>query len=196
MADSQTNKCIIFSAPSGAGKTTILKELLKKPELKLEFSISATTRKPRSGEVNGKDYYFISPDEFRENIKDDKLIEFEEVYTDTFYGTLKSELDRIWQKGNIVAFDVDVKGGLNLKKIIGEKAFAIFVMPPSVEVLANRLRGRGTETEEVIKQRLSRSEFELSFSTKFDKTIINDSLEKAVDECYREIMVFVLGAGY
>lgn len=186
-----TGNCIIFSAPSGAGKTTIIKELLNKPELGLEFSISATTRKPRGNEKNGIDYYFLEPDIFRLKIEEGELVEWEEVYTDTYYGTLKSELNRIWDKGNNVAFDVDVKGGLNLKKLFGANALSIFVMPPSLEVLEQRLRGRGTDTEDKIKQRLSKAEFELSFASKYDICIINDSLEKSISETYNAIQKFI-----
>lgn len=184
-------KCVIFSAPSGSGKTTIVNHLLKKPELKLEFSISATTRPARNNEINGKDYYFLSPEEFKKKIENNELIEWEEVYNNTFYGTPKSEPERIWGKGNIVTFDVDVKGGLNLKKIFGSSALSVFVMPPSLQVLEKRLLDRKTESVEIIKQRLSRAEYELSFALQFDACIVNDNLEKCIAEAYNRILEFI-----
>ena len=186
-----SGKCVIFSAPSGAGKTTIVKQLLLKPELKLEFSISATTRSPRGAEQNGKDYYFLSVENFKSQIENDGLVEWEEVYENSFYGTLKAELDRIWDKGNHVVFDVDVKGGLNLKKLFGKNALSIFIMPPSIEVLEERLRGRATDAEDKIKQRLAKAEFELSFAPQFDVQIINDVLETSIDEAFREISDYI-----
>jgi guanylate kinase len=185
------SKCIIFSAPSGSGKTTIVKHLLEFPELKLEFSISACSRLPREGEQHGKDYYFFTSDEFRANIENGNFIEWEEVYNNNFYGTLKSEIDRIWAKGNHVIFDVDVKGGLNLKKIFGNSALAIFIQPPSIEVLEQRLRHRGTETEDKIKQRLSKAEFELSFANQFDVVEVNESLQQSVKNIYDRITAFI-----
>jgi guanylate kinase len=172
-------KCIIFSAPSGAGKTTIVKRLLKE-QLNLEFSISAATREKRSNEKDGIDYYFFSVEDFKKKIKEEAFIEWEEVYDDHFYGTLKSEIDRIWASGKHVIFDVDVVGGLNLKKYFAEKALAIFVMPPSLQALEERLRGRGTEKEERIQKRLAKAKTELITADQFDYVILNDELEKAV----------------
>jgi guanylate kinase len=186
-----TGKCVIFSAPSGAGKTTIVKQLLEKPELKLEFSISATTREPREEEIHGKDYYFLTLDDFKNKIDQNALIEYEEVYENSFYGTLKAELERIWEKGNHVAFDIDVNGGLNLKKLFGEKALAIFVMPPSLQILEHRLRGRETDSEDQIKKRLKKAEYELSFAPKFDFQIVNDKLDDSVNEAYQLIKKFM-----
>lgn len=184
-------KCIIFSAPSGAGKTTIVQRLLRNKELKLEFSISATTRSPRGQEVHGTDYYFLSVPDFKNKIENDALIEWEEVYENSFYGTLKSELECIWEKGNHVAFDVDVKGGINMKKLFGKHALSIFIMPPSVAVLEQRLRGRGTETEDKIKQRLARAEYEISLANQFDVQIVNDVLERSIEEALGHIVRFV-----
>ena len=186
-----SGKCVIFSAPSGAGKTTIVKQLLLKPELRLEFSISATTRSPRGAEQNGKDYYFLSIENFKSQIDNDGLVEWEEVYENSFYGTLKAELDRIWDKGNHVVFDVDVKGGINLKKLFGKNALSIFIRPPSIEVLEQRLRGRATDVEDKIKQRLAKAEFELSFAPQFDVQIINDVLETSINEAFREISDYI-----
>lgn len=182
--DNTNNKVIIFSAPSGSGKTTIIKQLLKSfPEF--EFSISATSRQARQGEVHGKDYYFLTKEEFIEKVNADLFLEWEEVYSGICYGTLKSEIDRIWSNGKIVIFDVDVLGGMNIKKYFGDKALSIFVMPPSMEVLEQRLRIRNTETEEAILKRLSRSSLELNHAPKFDLTIINDVLDEAV-ECAKQ----------
>lgn len=174
-------KAILFSAPSGSGKTTIIKQLLQYFDC-FEFSISATSRKPRQGEVNGTDYYFLTSEEFKQRAQNGEFLEWEEVYEGTCYGTLKSEINRIWDKGNVIIFDVDVNGGMNLKKYFGDSALAIFVMPPSVEVLEQRLRSRGTESEEAIAKRLGRSAAELNESDKFDVTIINDNLQEAVEK--------------
>jgi len=174
-------KLIIFSAPSGSGKTTIVNRLLEE-SLSLEFSISACSRLKRENEVNGKDYYFLTVDEFKQKINSDEFVEWEEVYADCFYGTLKSEVERIWAKGNHVIFDVDVAGGLNLKKIFAEKALAIFVQPPSLKDLENRLIQRNTETEESLQKRLSKAVHEMNFAQKFDKIILNDDLGTAVKE--------------
>ena len=186
-----TGKCVIFSAPSGAGKTTIVKELLQKPELKLEFSISATTRPPRGQEINGKDYYFLTPDVFKSKIQQNKFAEWEEVYSNTLYGTLQEELERIWQKGHHVAFDVDVKGGISLKNKFNQNALAIFVMPPSLEILEQRLRGRGTDSEEKINERLAKAQFELSYAHQFDIQIINHTIEKSVEIAEKNILEFL-----
>lgn len=191
MNDNNDNKkVIIFSAPSGSGKTTIIKRLLSYfPEF--EFSISATSRKPRAGETDGRDYYFLSKESFEEKVNNNQFLEWEEVYAGTRYGTLKSEIDRIWGNGKIVVFDVDVLGGMRLKEYFGSKALSIFVMPPSIEVLEQRLRIRNTETEEAIQKRLSRSSLELQHSTKFDLTIVNDILENAVEEAKMNIQSFL-----
>lgn len=188
--DNTNNKVIIFSAPSGSGKTTIIKQLLKSfPEF--EFSISATSRQARQGEVHGKDYYFLTKEEFIEKVNADLFLEWEEVYSGICYGTLKSEIDRIWSNGKIVIFDVDVLGGMNIKKYFGDKALSIFVMPPSMEVLEQRLRIRNTETEEAILKRLSRSSLELNHAPKFDLTIINDVLDEAVESAKQNIESFL-----
>lgn len=170
-------KVIIFSAPSGAGKSTVVSHLLSiHPEF--EFSISATSRAPRGQEKNGIEYYFIDAGRFRELISEDAFVEFEEVYHDRFYGTLKSEVERIWAKGHVIVFDVDVKGGANLKKYFGDKALSILIVPPSAEVLESRLRGRGTDSEDAISERLAKSQAELDFAHgKFDVEIVNDKLE-------------------
>ena len=174
-------KLVIFSAPSGSGKTTIVRELLKRfPQF--EFSISATSRQPRGQERDGVDYYYLSNEEFRARVERDEFVEWEEVYAGTCYGTLKSEMERIWAKGNIIVFDVDVMGGINLKSLFGDDACSIFIMPPSVEELERRLRGRGTDSEEVIQKRINKAEFELSKADQFDFTVVNDVLDVAVDE--------------
>jgi guanylate kinase len=183
-------KMIIFSAPSGSGKTTIVKWLLSEG-LPLEFSVSATSRPPRPGEINGKDYYFLSAEEFKSKITNDELIEWQEVYTDKFYGTFKSEITRIWNSGKHVIFDVDVLGGRNLKSLFGDTALSIFIMPPSVEELEKRLRGRNTDPEDIIKQRVDKAVYEMSFANDFDKIIINDNLETAQLEAYNTIKKFV-----
>jgi len=184
-------KYIIFSAPSGAGKTTIINKLLEFPELKLEFSISATTRIQRINEIDGRDYYFLSIKDFKEKISKNDLIEWEEVYKNTFYGTLKSEPERIWNKGKNVTFDVDVKGGLNLKKVFGQNALAIFIEPPSMKVLATRLRDRGTDVDDKIQQRLAKAKYEMSFKLQFDVAIINDVLENTIKQAYEIILEFI-----
>jgi guanylate kinase len=171
-------KVIIFSAPSGAGKSTIVHHLLEKYSF-LEFSISATSRAPRGKEENGKDYYFFTTEEFENKIKADHFVEYEEVYAGSYYGTLKSEVERIWKKGNIIVFDIDVKGGVNLKKLYGENAVAVFIQPPSVEELRNRLIGRGTDSAEAIERRVAKAEEELTYASKFDIVLINDKLDEA-----------------
>ena len=176
------NKVIIFSAPSGAGKSTIVNHLLGlHPEL--EFSISATSRAPRGQEQHGVEYYFFSADEFRKLIAEDKFVEYEEVYAGSFYGTLKSEVERIWAKGNTIIFDIDVQGGVNLKRIFGEQAFSIFIQAPSVEVIRTRLVGRGTDTDEAIERRVAKAASEMEFAAgKFDYVLINDDLQTALAE--------------
>ena len=178
-------KAIIFSAPSGSGKTTIVKHLLtNNPDL--GFSISASTRDKRGRtEQNGKDYYFLSPVEFRKKIDSNEFVEWEEVYEGNFYGTLKSEIDRIWREGKNVIFDVDVKGGLNLKKYFGDKALSVFVKVPSLEVLKDRLNDRGTETPESLSRRLFKAQFEMGFSDKFDVVLVNENLDKSLREAQK-----------
>ena len=174
-------KVIIVSAPSGAGKTSIVRHLLEAvPELK--FSISATTRHKRDYEEDGKDYYFITPENFKERLANDEFLEWQEVYKDQFYGSLKSEVERIWENGGTVIIDVDVLGGLNIKKFYGENALAVFIEPPTMEELVNRLKKRGTETDESLKKRMDKAEYELSFANQFDKIVLNDDLETAQGE--------------
>jgi guanylate kinase len=184
------NKLIIFSAPSGSGKTTIVHQLMEKYPW-LEFSVSATSRAPRGAEQNGKDYHFLSADEFEAAISEDKFVEWEEVYNGTCYGTLRSEMERIWQKGNTIIFDVDVMGGINLKRIFGDDACSIFIMPPSVEELRRRLVCRATDSEDVIEKRIAKAEFELSKSEFFDHVVINDDLAEAVAETRHIIESFI-----
>lgn len=183
-------KLVIFSAPSGSGKTTIVRELLKRFSC-FEFSISATSRKPRGEERDGIDYYYLSHDEFMARVARGEFVEWEEVYQGTCYGTLKSEMERIWAKGNVILFDVDVMGGINLKRLFGDDACSIFIMPPSIEELERRLRGRGTDSEEVIVKRIGKAEFELSKSEEFDHTVINDKLDVAIEEAAAIINNFI-----
>jgi guanylate kinase len=183
-------KLIIFSAPSGAGKTSIVHRLLKSG-LPLEFSVSACTREPREGETDGLDYYFISLNEFKEKIRNNEFVEWEEVYEGHFYGTLKSEIERIWNKNKSVIFDVDVAGGLNLKKYYRNNALAIFVKPTSFEELEQRLRIRGTDSESEILIRLKKGRKELTFAKSFDVVLINDELEKAVKEAIEIVSGFL-----
>ncbi len=173
-------KVIIFSAPSGSGKTTIVKRLLERyPQL--EFSVSATSRAPRGTERDGVDYYFLSHEAFMQAVAENRFVEWEEVYKGTCYGTLRSEMERIWQKGHIIAFDVDVIGGINLKRLFGGDACSVFVMPPSVEELRRRLENRGTDAPEVIDRRVAKAEFELTKAPEFDHVVVNDRLDEAVD---------------
>lgn len=176
------NKVVIFSAPSGAGKSTIVNHLLGlHPEL--EFSISATSRAPRGQEQHGVEYYFYTADEFRQMISEDKFVEYEEVYPGSFYGTLRSEVERIWAKGNAIVFDIDVQGGVNLKRIFGEQAFSVFIQAPSVETLRQRLVGRGTDSEEAIAKRVAKAASEMEFAAgKFDYVLVNDDLQTALTE--------------
>ena len=183
------NKVMVFSAPSGAGKTTIVTHLLKTFN-KLEFSVSATSRSPRGQEVDGKDYYFLSVKEFKKRIKNGEFVEYEEVYPGSFYGTLKSEVERIWAKGNVIMFDVDVKGGVSIKKIFGEKAFTVFIMPPSLEVMEKRLRARGTDSEEAIKTRVAKAAEEMTYAAKFDAVLVNDVLEESFEKAERLVKLF------
>jgi len=186
----QSGKLIIFSAPSGAGKTTIVHHLLNS-DLQLEFSISAASRGKRPNEVDGKDYYFLSADDFRKKIKNEKFLEWEEVYKDHYYGTLKSEIQRIWDKGNHVIFDVDVIGGLNIKKYYKEKALSVFVMPPSIGHLEERLRNRSTESERNLQKRVEKAEHELTYAEQFDVVIVNDDLDLALMEAKDVVKDFI-----
>jgi guanylate kinase len=183
-------KLVIISAPSGAGKTTVVKHLLNSG-LNLEFSVSATTRPSRSLEENGKDYYFISVEEFRKKVDNNEFIEWEEVYKDCYYGTLKSEVERIWAKGNHIIFDVDVAGGLNLKNIFGVRSLALFIMPPSAKELERRLVNRGTDDPVKTKMRTDKAEAEMKFADKFDDVIINHKLDKALKEVYEVVASFL-----
>jgi guanylate kinase len=175
------NKAIIFCAPSGSGKTTIVKHLLS-IDSRIMFSVSACTRARRENEVDGKDYYFLSVDEFKKKIEAGEFLEYEEVYGGRYYGTLKSEVDRIWAMGKAVIFDVDVEGGLNIKKYFGEKALSVFVKPPSIEALEQRLRFRSTETEETLRMRIDKAVHELAYEDKFDAVLLNKDLDKALGE--------------
>ena len=187
-----TGKLIIFSAPSGSGKSTLVNYLMEQhPELQLAFSISCTSRAPRGKEQNGVEYFFLSPEEFKKKIANDEFLEYEEVYEDRFYGTLKSQVEVQSQAGQNVVFDVDVKGGVNIKKHYGSRALSVFIQPPSVEELRNRLVSRATDAPEVIEQRLNRAEYELSFADKFDRIVINDDLEKAKVDVYNVIKQFL-----
>lgn len=186
----QTGKLIIFSAPSGSGKSTIIQYLLTQG-LNLAFSISATSRAPRGTEKDGVEYYFLTPDEFRRRIANGDFLEYEEVYTDKFYGTLKSEVERLTALGKNVIFDVDVVGGVNIKRFYGERALSIFIQPPSVEELRRRLVSRATDAPEVIESRLAKAEYEMSFASKFDRVIINDDLTTAENEALNIIQDFL-----
>ena len=183
-------KVVIFSAPSGSGKTTIVRELLKRfPQF--EFSVSATSRAPRGCERHGCDYHFMTHEEFMQAVAENRFVEWEEVYKGTCYGTLRSEVERIWAKGNIIVFDVDVIGGINLKRIFGGDACSIFVMPPSVEELRRRLVGRGTDSAETIEKRVAKAEQEIAHAPQFDRVIVNDSLEEAVAEAEKTVAEFI-----
>ena len=186
-------KLIIFSAPSGTGKSTIINWLMKEhEELHLAFSISCTSRAPRGAEQNGVEYFFISPEEFRMRIEDDEFLEYEEVYTDRYYGTLKSQVERQLEAGQNVVFDVDVKGGVNIKKHYGSEAMSIFIQPPSIDELRRRLEHRATDAPEVIDQRIARAEFELTFADKFDKIVVNDNLEQAKADALKLVQEFIV----
>lgn len=189
MADN--SKIIIFSAPSGSGKSTLINYLLEQMPGVFEFSISATSRQPRGQEVHGKEYYFLSPEEFRSRIANGDFLEYEEVYKDRFYGTLKSEVERISANGRIAVFDVDVKGGVNIKKFYGDKAMSVFIQPPSIEVLKQRLEGRGTDAPDVIQTRLERASFELTFAPQFDKVVVNDDLVTAENQLVELVKDFL-----
>ena len=180
----------IFCAPSGSGKSTIVQHLMGL-NLGLKFSISATSRKPRKGELDGREYHFITPGLFREKIEKNEFIEWEEVYPDQYYGTLKNEVSRIWSLGQHAVFDIDVVGGVNLKEIFGDKALSIFVQPPSIEVLEQRLRSRKTENESSVRKRIGKAEFELGFAPKFDQILVNDSLETVLTEAEEMVRKFL-----
>ena len=183
---------VIFSAPSGSGKTTIVRELLGRfPQL--EFSVSATSRAPRGAERDGVDYHFLSPEAFRLAAEQGRFVEWEEVYAGTCYGTLRSEVERIWAAGHVIVFDVDVVGGINLKRIFGDEACSIFIMPPSIEELRRRLEGRATDAPEVIDRRVAKAEFEIGKAPEFDRIVVNDDLDTAVAETVRLLETFIAG---
>ncbi|MFN8324172.1 guanylate kinase [Flavobacterium sp.] len=187
-------KLLVFSAPSGSGKTTIVRHLLAQPELNLEFSVSCTTRALRGQEINGKDYYFISIEDFKKHIKAEDFVEWEEVYRDNFYGTLKSEVERIWAMGKNVIFDIDVAGGLRIKKKFPEETLAVFVKPPSVDELKRRLKERSTESDDKINMRIAKAHVELATAPQFDKIIKNYDLDVAKAEAYELVKKFVSGS--
>ncbi len=184
-------KLLVFSAPSGSGKTTIVRHLLAQPDLNLEFSVSCTTREPRGEEVHGKDYYFISLKEFKNHIKAEEFVEWEEVYRDNFYGTLKSEVERIWAKGKNVIFDIDVAGGLRIKKKFPQETLAVFVKPPSIDELKIRLKKRSTESDDKINMRIAKASVELATAPQFDKVIKNYDLDVAKTEAYELVKQFI-----
>jgi guanylate kinase len=187
----KTGKLIVFSAPSGSGKTTIVRHLLKQPELNLEFSISATSRAARGNERHGKDYYFLSLDEFKSKIKKDEFLEWEEVYRDNFYGTLKTEVERIWALGKHVIFDIDVSGGLRIKRKFPEQTLAIFVKPPDLNELVRRLKDRGEESAEKISMRVAKAPAELATAPLFDEIVVNTKLEDALQQAYTLVSNFI-----
>ena len=186
----KTGKLIIFSAPSGSGKSTIINYLLTQ-NLNLAFSISATSRPPRGTEQNGVEYFFLSPEEFKQRIANDEFLEYEEVYENRFYGTLKAQVEKQLAAGQNVVFDVDVVGGCNIKKFYGERALSLFIQPPSIKELRKRLTNRGTDSAEVIENRLAKASYELGFATKFDEVIVNDNLEKAEEKALHLIQTFL-----
>jgi guanylate kinase len=187
---STQGKLVIFSAPSGSGKTTLMRAIMERG-LNLAFSISACTRAPRGQEVHGQDYYFLSVEDFKQKIAGDAFLEYEEVYKDNFYGTLKSEVERLWAAGKHVIFDIDVVGGVNLKQQFGEKALSVFVQAPSVAVLKERLISRNTDSEEALQVRLAKAEEEMTFAVQFDAVVVNDDLEKAKEETYNLVANFL-----
>ena len=185
-------KLIIFSAPSGSGKSTIVQWLMKEhPELRLYFSISCTSRAPRGSEQNGVEYFFLTPEEFREKIQNDEFVEYEEVYENRFYGTLKSQVEKQLNAGQNVVFDVDVKGGVNIKKFYGDDALSVFIQPPSIEELRKRLEGRATDSKEAIEERLAKASYELTFANQFDTIVVNDDLETAKNETLHQVNAFL-----
>ncbi len=187
----KSGKIIVVSAPSGCGKSTIINSILDSGQPALRFSVSATNRRPRPGEVDGVHYHFLTTEQFREAIANQQFVEWEEVYPGRFYGTLKSEIERIIDKGGNVILDIDVKGGLNVKEIYGDRAKTIFFLPPSIDELRSRLEGRGTDAPEVIDQRVGKAEFEISFADRFDERIVNDNLDTAIDRTRRVIEDFI-----
>ena len=190
--DIQKGKMLIVSAPSGSGKSTIVNWLMQEhPELKLYFSISCTSRAPRGTEQNGVEYFFLTPEEFREKIENDEFLEYEEVYEGRFYGTLKAQVERQLEAGQNVVFDVDVKGGINIKKFYGNRAMSLFIQPPSVEELRRRLEGRGTDTPEAIENRLAKAEYEMTFAPQFDHSVVNDDLDTAKQETLQLVESFL-----
>ena len=185
-----SNKVIIFSAPSGSGKSTIVNHILKlHPEM--EFSVSATSRQPRGSERDGVEYHFLTPDEFRRKIDEDSFVEYEEVYAGSYYGTLKSEVQKIWDKGHVIIFDVDVKGGVNLKKYFGDKALSVFIQAPSVEELRKRLVARGTDSPEAIERRVAKAAEEMTYADRFDYILVNDDLQAAFAEAEKIVDKFL-----
>lgn len=184
-------KIIIISAPSGCGKSTIINAILAEGEIDMQFSVSATNRQPREGEINGINYHFLSDEEFHKAIKEGAFVEYEEVYPGRFYGTLKSEIARICSSGHNVILDIDVKGGMNVKSLYGKDAISIFILPPSVEELRRRLEGRGTDSAEVIEQRVGKAEFEISFADKYDCRVVNDDLNTAIVQTKNIIKQFI-----
>lgn len=187
----KNGKLIVFSAPSGSGKTTIVRHLLAQPDLPLDFSVSATSRSPRAHEVHGKDYYFMTLSQFKQHIKNDDFLEWEEVYRDNFYGTLKSEVERIWKSGKHVIFDIDVVGGLDIKQLYPTQTLAVFVKPPSVEELKIRLKKRESESDEKINMRVAKASIELATAPQFDHIIINNELSQALAEAYQLVKEFI-----
>lgn len=184
-------KLLIFSAPSGSGKSTIINWLMQHPDLHLAFSISCTSRAPRGTEQNGVEYFFLTPEEFRERIANNEFLEYEEVYKDRFYGTLKQQVENQLQKGENVVFDLDVKGGCNIKRFYGDRALSIFIQPPSIDALRQRLVGRATDAPEVIEDRLARASYELTFAPQFDRVVVNDDLDKAKAETLSIVREFL-----
>lgn len=191
MTNTTKGKLIIFSAPSGSGKSTIVNWLMGMEHLNLRFSISCTSRAPRGTEQHGVEYFFLTPEEFRAKIMNDEFLEYEEVYADRFYGTLKAQVEKQLNEGQNVVFDVDVKGGINIKKFYGEQAMSLFIQPPSVEELRRRLVGRGTDTPEAIENRLAKAEYEMTFAPQFDHIVVNDRLDEAKAEALRLVEEFI-----
>ena len=190
-------RLIIFAAPSGSGKSTIINWLMQEhPELNMHFSISCTSRAPRGTEQDGVEYFFLTPEEFRKKIEADVFVEYEEVYQDRYYGTLRSQVDKQLEQGENVVFDVDVHGAMNIKKAYGDRAMSLFIQPPSIEELRRRLNGRGTDAPEVIEQRIARAEYELSFAPKFDTVVVNDDIQEAKENTLQKIAQFLAITNY
>lgn len=190
LSNMEKGKIIIISAPSGCGKSTIINALLKRGEIDMQFSVSATNSPPRDGEVHGVNYYFLTDDDFKKAISQGDFVEYEEVYPGRYYGTLKSEIARIVDGGHNVVLDIDVKGGVNVKRMYGDEAVSVFIQPPSVEALRSRLVGRGTETEDAIEQRVARAEFEIGYAPQFDHTVVNDDLTEAIENVSKILKEF------